>query len=177
MDFILKNKSIFTFSDTGLDTQRFDQKMNSNYLTRFKFCLSLDPLLILTPTPFKHGLWQTIIGIKCIIFLKPKPKNTFTQVKKQKRPENLNAIFSMLVRRSPRFKKHWWVHTAQCAHWTVCTLNSVHSANCTVHSAHVQTAHCAVCTLQTAQYTVHSANCTLHSAQAQNVFMYTKQFL
>ena len=25
-DFIFKNKSIFTFNDTGLDTQRFDKK-------------------------------------------------------------------------------------------------------------------------------------------------------
>ena len=35
--FILKNKSIFTFNDTRLDTQRFDQKINYNYITRFKF--------------------------------------------------------------------------------------------------------------------------------------------
>ena len=36
-DFILKNKLIFTFNDSGLDTQRFDQKINYNYITRFKF--------------------------------------------------------------------------------------------------------------------------------------------
>ena len=29
--------SIFTFNDTGLDTQKFDQKMNYNYKSRFKF--------------------------------------------------------------------------------------------------------------------------------------------
>ena len=34
-DFIFKNKSIFTFIDIGLDTQRFDDKnMNYNYITR-----------------------------------------------------------------------------------------------------------------------------------------------
>ena len=37
--FILKNKSIFTFNDTEIDTQRFDQKVNYNYITRFNFCL------------------------------------------------------------------------------------------------------------------------------------------
>ena len=42
-----KNKSIFTFNDTGLDTHRFGKKMNYNYTTRFKFFLSLYPLLIL----------------------------------------------------------------------------------------------------------------------------------
>ena len=52
-DFILKNKLIFTFNDTGFDTQRFDKKMNYNYITRFKFGLFLYPLLILTRTPFK----------------------------------------------------------------------------------------------------------------------------
>ena len=31
-DFIFKNKSIFTFNDTKLDTHRFDKKMNYNYL-------------------------------------------------------------------------------------------------------------------------------------------------
>ena len=33
----LKNKSIFAFNDTGLDTQRFDQTIYYNYITRFKF--------------------------------------------------------------------------------------------------------------------------------------------
>ena len=42
------------FNDTELDTHRFDQNMNYNYITRFKFCLSLYPLLILTCTPFKR---------------------------------------------------------------------------------------------------------------------------
>ena len=32
-----KNKSIFTFNDTGLDTQRFDKIINYNYVTLFKF--------------------------------------------------------------------------------------------------------------------------------------------
>ena len=36
-DFILKNKLIFMFNDTGLDTQRFDQKINYICKTRFKF--------------------------------------------------------------------------------------------------------------------------------------------
>ena len=29
------------FNDTGFDMQRFDQKINYNYITRFKFVLSL----------------------------------------------------------------------------------------------------------------------------------------
>ena len=37
IDFFFLNKLIFTFNDTGLDTQRFDQKMNYKYTTRFKF--------------------------------------------------------------------------------------------------------------------------------------------
>ena len=36
IDFMLKNKSLFSFNDTGLDTQRLDQKINYNYITRFK---------------------------------------------------------------------------------------------------------------------------------------------
>ena len=52
-DFILKNKSIFTFKATGLDTPIFDKKITYNYITRFKLCLSLYPFLILTRTPFK----------------------------------------------------------------------------------------------------------------------------
>ena len=36
---MLKNKYIFTFKDTGLNTHRFDEKMNYNYITQFKFCL------------------------------------------------------------------------------------------------------------------------------------------
>ena len=36
-DFILKNRSIFTFNDKGLDTQRFDKKINYTDITRFKF--------------------------------------------------------------------------------------------------------------------------------------------
>ena len=39
--FILKNKSIFTFKDTGLGTQKFDQKINYYCITRLKFWLSL----------------------------------------------------------------------------------------------------------------------------------------
>ena len=42
------------FNDTGLDTHRFVQKINYAYIIRFKFCLSLYPLLILTRTPFNH---------------------------------------------------------------------------------------------------------------------------
>ena len=34
-DFIFKNKWIFTFNDIGLETKRFDQKINFNYITRF----------------------------------------------------------------------------------------------------------------------------------------------
>ena len=36
IDFMSKNKSLFSFNDTGLDTQRLDQKINYNYITRFK---------------------------------------------------------------------------------------------------------------------------------------------
>ena len=52
----MKNKSIFTFNNTRLDTHTFLQKINYIYLTRLKFCLSLYPLLILTCTPFKLPL-------------------------------------------------------------------------------------------------------------------------
>ena len=31
----VKNKSIFTLNDTELDTDRFDKKMNYNYITKF----------------------------------------------------------------------------------------------------------------------------------------------
>ena len=55
-DLILKNKLIFTLNDTGLDTYRFVQKINYTYLSRYKFLLSLYPLLILTRTPFKCDL-------------------------------------------------------------------------------------------------------------------------
>ena len=48
--FKFKKKSIFKFNDTGLDTHRFDQKLKYNYINRFKFCLSLYPLLVLTRT-------------------------------------------------------------------------------------------------------------------------------
>ena len=52
-DFIFKNKWIFMFNDTGLDAQRFDQKLNIIIIiTQFEFFLSLYPLLILTCTPF-----------------------------------------------------------------------------------------------------------------------------
>ena len=43
----------------GLDTQRFDQKINYNYISRFNFWLSLIyPLVIVTRTPFKDYLFQ-----------------------------------------------------------------------------------------------------------------------
>ena len=32
-DSIFKNKSIFTFNDTRLDTHRFDQKINYNHIS------------------------------------------------------------------------------------------------------------------------------------------------
>ena len=40
-NFIFKNKSVFMFNDKGLDTQKFDIKINYNYITQFKFCSSL----------------------------------------------------------------------------------------------------------------------------------------
>ena len=55
----------FTFNDTGLETQRFYQKNNYNYITRFKF---IYPLLILTRTPFivKYGGLLNVIYIYLI---------------------------------------------------------------------------------------------------------------
>ena len=43
--FYFLNKLIFTFNDSGLETQRFDKK-KYNYKTRFKFELSLYPLFL-----------------------------------------------------------------------------------------------------------------------------------
>ena len=51
--FYFFNWLLHIYNDTGLDTQRFDQKINYNYITLFKFWLSLYPLLILTRTLFK----------------------------------------------------------------------------------------------------------------------------
>ena len=53
---------IFTFNDTGLDSQRNDQKINYNYITRFKFFLTI--YLILTRTPFKlKTVFNPTIGV------------------------------------------------------------------------------------------------------------------
>ena len=52
-----KNYSLALFDDDIAkvirDMQRFDQQINYNYTTRFKFWLSLYPLLVLTYTPFE----------------------------------------------------------------------------------------------------------------------------
>ena len=47
---VIKKKKNFVF--TKLNKQRFDHEINYNYITWFKFWLSLLPLLILNRTPF-----------------------------------------------------------------------------------------------------------------------------
>ena len=39
---------------------RFDQKMNYNYITQFKFCLSLYPILILIALPLITNVFGSI---------------------------------------------------------------------------------------------------------------------
>ena len=51
---------LFKFNDTELDKQRFVQKIKYNYLTRFKFWLTLYLLLLLSRTPFNIN--------NCILF-------------------------------------------------------------------------------------------------------------
>ena len=65
--FNFKNKSIFTFNNVHYDSYIWLTK-KFIYITRFKFCLSLYPLLILTCTPFKHFIWKILIIPVWVIF-------------------------------------------------------------------------------------------------------------
>ena len=58
------------------------KKMNYNYITWFKLCLSLYPLLILTPTPFKVAHFYPVEICKLcrsIPFNSVSPCNTHTE--------------------------------------------------------------------------------------------------
>ena len=48
---LLNKTSTFSFNNTGLDMQRLDQKINYNYLTQFKFRLSLYPIILCIAVP------------------------------------------------------------------------------------------------------------------------------